>query len=103
MPPKERQDFDLIFLQFTLAVEKKIIRLMTYKESLEDVDNFSELQCKILMTHANTLLGNMEHMEVQCDSLQNGIPQDDYDRINPIPTSKKSYIKDLPWAESAHV
>ena len=22
--------------------------------------------------------------------------------LNPIPTSKKSYIKDLPWAESAH-
>ena len=23
--------------------------------------------------------------------------------INPIPTTKKSYVKDLPWAESAHV
>ena len=23
-------------------------------------------------------------------------------KFNPIPTSKKSYIKDLPWAESAH-
>ena len=25
-----------------------------------------------------------------------------YRFLNPIPTSKKSYIKDLPWAESAH-
>ena len=23
--------------------------------------------------------------------------------FNPIPTTKKSYVKDLPWAESAHV
>ena len=23
--------------------------------------------------------------------------------LNPIPTTKKSYVKDLPWAESAHV
>ena len=23
--------------------------------------------------------------------------------INPIPTTKKSYVKDLPWVESAHV
>ena len=22
--------------------------------------------------------------------------------FNPIPTTKKSYVKDLPWAESAH-
>ena len=57
---------------------------MKYKESLEDVDNFGELQCKILMTHANTLRGKMEHMEVQWDSLQDGIPQDNYNQIKAI-------------------
>ena len=36
------------------------------------------------MDHADILQGNLVHMEVQWDSLQDGIPQDNYDRIKAI-------------------
>jgi hypothetical protein len=57
-----KQNFDCIFLPFTLAVEKKINRLGMYMESLEDDNNIGEFKIRILMTHADTLRGNLERM-----------------------------------------
>ena len=79
MPPK--RNFDRIFLPFTLAVEKKINRLATYMESLEDDNNIGEFKIRILMTHADTLRGNLDRMETEWDSQRDGIAQQDYIRI----------------------
>jgi hypothetical protein len=76
-----KRNFDRIFLPFTLAVEKKINRLATYMESLEDDNNIGEFKIRILMTHADTLRGNLERMETEWDSLRDGIVQQDEIRI----------------------
>jgi hypothetical protein len=68
-----KQNFDCIFLPFTLAVEKKINRLATYMESLKDDTNIGEFKIRILLTHADTLRGNLDRMETEWDSLRDGI------------------------------
>ena len=79
-----KRNFDRIFLPFTLAVEKKINRLATYMESLEDDNNIGEFKIRILMTHADTLRGNLERMEANWDSLRDGIAQRDKIRIKTL-------------------
>ena len=75
MPPK--RDFDRIFLPFTVAVEKKINNLALFMEKLEDDNNISEFQLRILLTHADTLRGNLARMETNWDCLRDGIAQRD--------------------------
>jgi hypothetical protein len=62
MPPK--RDFDCIFLAL-------------FMESLEDEDNVNEFKLQILMTHADTLRGNLERMETDWDRLRDRIAQRD--------------------------
>ena len=73
MPPKK--DYDRIFLPFTVAVEKKINKLALFMEKLEDDDNIGEFQLRILLTHADTLRGNLARMETDWDRLRDGIAQ----------------------------
>ena len=92
-----KQNFDRIFFPYTLAVEKKINKLATFMESLEDDTNISEFKIKILMTHADTLLGNMERMEADWDSLRDGILQQDYSRVHISSDSLFSKILKKPF------
>jgi hypothetical protein len=81
MPPKRTPDFDRVFLPLTVAVEKKINKLAMLMERLGDDDNVSDFQLRIVMTHTETLRGNLERLENNWIRLRDGIAQCDKFRL----------------------
>ena len=53
-------------------------------ETLEDEEHIGEFQQRILLTHADRLRSNLDHMESEWENLRDGIPQANYNRIKII-------------------
>ena len=64
---------------------------------MEDEKNIGEFQQRILLTHADRLRGNLDHMESEWENLRDGIPQANYNRMKIIVEESMSAVKATLW------
>ena len=85
-----KRNFERVFLPYTAAVEKKILKLVQFMEENEDDEYVGGFWLTILMAHAKTLRDSVERMAADWDNLREEILQQDFARIEEFVESSMS-------------